>query len=233
MAYTSGDPIYAKTASLGAFKLNESIIKRIGSEAKVNLTNEDLAKMSPEIKGKAKILDGLIFIGKDSGNAQVGDLKISFSKIEPKATITIRAKQTGNSFSSFVTKNGTSIEEVSMGVKTAQEMDQSAQDSNTFRTWALRVIGFIAMAIGISMIFKPLQTMGDVLPILGDLLGLGINIFSGIVAFVISFITIAIAWFFYRPLLSIGLIVVAAAIVVGFKYYKKTQADKNTQPAKA
>jgi len=233
MAYTSGEPLYAKQATLGAFTLPESIIKRIGSETKVALTNEDLAKLSPEIKGKAKIKDGGLYIGKDPASPQVGDLKISFSKIEPKATITIRAKQTGSSFTPFTTKAGTTIEEVTMGIKTAQEMDQSAKDSNATMTWILRLVGFVAMAIGISMIFKPLETLGDVLPLLGDLLGLGINIFSGILAFVISFITIAIAWFFYRPILSLILIAIAVGAVFGFKYYKKMQAEKNPQPAKA
>lgn len=232
MVYKSGEPSYAKQATLGAFTLSDSIIKSTGSETKVNLTNEDLAKMSPEIKGKATINDGSLYVGKDPANPAVGDLKISYSKTEPKQTISIVSRQTGSSFTPFPTSTN-SVELVSAGKKDAKEMFKAAEEANSMMTWIYRLVGFIAMAIGISMIFKPLETLGDVLPLLGDLLGLGINIFSAIIAFVLSFITIAIAWFFYRPILSIILIVIAVGAIFGFKYYKKMQAEKNPAPAKA
>ena len=232
MPYTSGEPSYAKQATLGAFSLSDSIIKSVGSETKVGLTDTDLAKMSPEIKGKAKVTDGTLYVGKDSASPQVGDTKISYSKIEPKQTISIVSRQTRNSFTPFPTKTNP-VELVSAGIKDANEMFKAAEAANAMMTWILRLVGFIAMAVGISMIFKPLVTLADVLPLLGDLLGLGINFFSAIIAFVLSFITIAIAWFFYRPILSIVLILIAVGAVVGFKYYKKMQAEKNPAPAKA
>ena len=71
------------------------------------------------------------------------------------------------------------------------------------------------MWIGSSMIFKPISVLADVLPFLGSIAGAGIGLITGIISLVLSFITIAIAWLFCRPLIAIGLLVVAVACLTG------------------
>lgn len=66
------------------------------------------------------------------------------------------------------------------------------------------------MALGIGMIFKPISTLGDVIPILGSILGMGTGILAFIVALLLSLVTIAIAWIAYRPVLGIILLAVGA-----------------------
>ena len=97
-------------------------------------------------------------------------------------------------------------------------MIQQAQESNRILTWILRLVGFLLMLAGLNMIFKLLSVVADVLPILGDIVGAGMGIISFLLAAVLSLITIAIAWIFYRPLLGIVLVVVAvglAAAIMG------------------
>ena len=53
-------------------------------------------------------------------------------------------------------------------------------------TWILRLVGFIVMWIGISMVFGPFTTFADVIPFVGDLLGMGVGFFSFILAAVIA-----------------------------------------------
>ena len=77
-------------------------------------------------------------------------------------------------------------------------------------TWLFRLAGFLAMYIGLGMVLKPLSVLADVLPILGDIVGIGTSIVSGLIAFVCSLVTIAIAWVLYRPVLGIALLVLAA-----------------------
>ena len=89
-------------------------------------------------------------------------------------------------------------------------------------TWILRGVGFFMMGIGLSMVFKPLSVIADVLPFLGNLVEAGTGFIAFLIAFGFSFITIAIAWLFYRPLLGGGLLVlgIAAFVMMGGKLQK-------------
>ena len=71
------------------------------------------------------------------------------------------------------------------------------------------------MAFGIGLVFNPLVVFADVLPLLGDILGMGIAIFAMAVAAFFSLLTIALAWLAYRPVLAVALMLAAVAIVIG------------------
>jgi len=81
-------------------------------------------------------------------------------------------------------------------------------------TWILRAVGFFFMFLGLSLVFRPIAVFGDVVPLVGSLLGAGVGVFSGLVAAFFSFVTIGLAWFVYRPLLGIALL--ALAVGAGF-----------------
>ena len=91
-------------------------------------------------------------------------------------------------------------------------MNEKAVTAAKIRTWAVRLGGFIIMGIGLATIVGPLAVIGDVIPFFGSL----VSGASGFVAFalagVLSLIVIAIAWFTYRPMLSIPLLVGAGAL---------------------
>ena len=91
-------------------------------------------------------------------------------------------------------------------------------------TWLVRIGGFLLMFFGISMVLKPLSVLADVLPILGNIVEIGNGLVAGIVALVCSLVTIAIAWIFYRPVLAIILLAIAAGGI--FLLWKKRQAKK-------
>lgn len=65
--------------------------------------------------------------------------------------------------------------------------------------------------------------MADVLPFLGNLLEAGLGAVAFLTALVISTIVIAIAWFVFRPLLSLGLLAGVGAISYGIWKYRKKQ----------
>jgi Transmembrane protein 43 len=82
-------------------------------------------------------------------------------------------------------------------------MIEAAEKESEVLTWVLRAAGFVLMAGGIFLVFKPLAVIADVLPFFGDLLSLGIVLFALLVALPLSLITIALGWVFYRPLVGI------------------------------
>ena len=72
------------------------------------------------------------------------------------------------------------------------------------------------MWVGLALMLNPLKVLADVVGIIGDMVGAGIGLVTGVVAIALSFTTIAIAWLAYRPLVGVGLLVIAAAAVAGF-----------------
>ncbi|MCB1157061.1 MAG: TMEM43 family protein [Leptospiraceae bacterium] len=230
MPYT-GETYAAKEVKLGAYVLSPDLISKIGGSKKITLTEAELKNLPFSIKGRAKIHQGAIYIGSDPANPQVGDTKISFEYVEPKE-VSIVAQQKGKSFEAYKTKTGTSILMLSEGKKAAKDMFQAAQEGNAMRTWIMRLVGFLMMFFGLKMVFDPLVTLADVVPFIGSFLDIGIGLFAGLFAFGLSFLTIAIAWIFYRPLLGIGLLILAGA-AIGGAYYLKEQKAKEKQAAPA
>jgi hypothetical protein len=100
-------------------------------------------------------------------------------------------------------------------------MIREAQQSNRILTWLLRLGGFLLMFIGFTLVFKPLSVTADVLPILGSIVGAGTGLVAFLLAAALSLVTIAVAWFVYRPVLGVILIAVAvgltAVIIVKLK----------------
>ena len=73
---------------------------------------------------------------------------------------------------------------------------------------------FLLMFIGLCLVFKPLSVVADVLPIFGDLVGLGTGVVSFGIAATCSLLTIAFAWIFYRPLVGVPLLVLGLGLFV-------------------
>ena len=138
--------------------------------------------------------------------------------------ISLVAKQRGDTFVSYIAKTKKKVDLLSDGTKDAAEMFEAARSANATMTWIIRIAGFLLMFFGISMILKPLSVLADVLPILGNIMEIGIGLVAGVVAFACALVTIAIAWIFYRPVL--GIILLAAAGAAIFLLWKKKQAAK-------
>jgi hypothetical protein len=139
----------------------------------------------------------------------VGDLRVTFKAVKP-AVVTVVARQAGDSFTAYPTKAGDSLLLLKYGALSAAEMFAAAHRENTVLTWVLRLVGFFLMFLGLTMIFRPIAVVGDVIPLIGTLLGAGIGVFAGLTASVLSLATIAFAWIFFRPLLGIALLALAA-----------------------
>jgi len=202
--------VFANNVTLGQFSLNSVQIQNINGSQTIPLT-----KMNIPANSSAVISQGEIYIG-DPQSPQVGDTRISFSEIKP-ASVSLIAAQQDNTFVPYMTSVGPSIQLLTTGIVTAQEMFDSELSSNTLLTWGLRLLGFIIMTIGLSMIMAPLTVLADVVPFIGNLLEAGTGLISAIIALALSLTTIAIAWFFYRPLLSVALLVVVAGSLIMLK----------------
>jgi Transmembrane protein 43 len=233
-----GQELYADDVKIGAFILSPALIKRIGGETKLPLTDDNMEALSNDDVWEANIQSGILYIG-DPASPEVGDVRVSFEITKP-ATVSIVSQQSNNTFVPYQAKAGASVELLEMGSIGAEEMFQNAIQANKVMTWILRILGIFLMFVGLAMMLKPLSVLGDVIPFLGSAIGMGTSLLAGLLAIVFSFITIAIAWFFYRPLLSVVLIAIAtAAITVIITMMKKNKGktpapkpESETPPAK-
>ena len=155
----------------------------------------------------------------DPANPQVGDVRITWEVISPKEAVSIVYVQTGDTFTPYHAKSGRDVALLGMGVQTADDLFTEAERNNVIFTWLVRFGGWFLMFIGLNMIFKPLSVLGDVVPFIGTLIGGATGMVAAVIAFILSIITIGIAWIWYRPVLGIALVVVA--LVIAFLLIKR------------
>ncbi|RLA74353.1 MAG: hypothetical protein DRG11_05250 [Epsilonproteobacteria bacterium] len=218
--------IFASAVSLGEFVLNQTQIRSIGGAAVL-----PISKLPENLTTNAKIANNTIYISVGEANntaTTIGDQKISFKVVKP-TVVSIVARQVQNSFEPYSTQAGDDISMIDTGVVSADAMFVSAQQDNTIFAWILRFVGFFMMFGGLSMILKPLSVVADVLPLLGDIVAMGVGFISFVVALCFSLLTIGVAWIFYRPLLGISLVVVGFAIS-GALYYGRKKQTTNHKP---
>jgi hypothetical protein len=96
-------------------------------------------------------------------------------------------------------------------------MFRSEEQMNVVITWAIRLIGAVLMFAGFSMLLAPLVVVADVVPLIGSVLGAGTFLVSLGLTAVLAPSIIAIAWFFYRPLVSVVVLAVGIALAFGFR----------------
>ena len=85
-------------------------------------------------------------------------------------------------------------------------------------TWLIRAGGLLLLAIGFGLFMSPLAVIADFIPPLGSVVRMGTGLVAFLLAIVVGTITIAIAWFYYRPLLAVGILVVGAVIAAAIIY---------------
>ena len=84
----------------------------------------------------------------------------------------------------------------------------------------------ILFVIGFSMLLNPLVVIADFVPFIGSLVSGGVFLISLVISLFLSFLTISIAWIFYRPIVAIPLLVIALAAggFVAWKMFSKKPA---------
>lgn len=153
-----------------------------------------------------------IYLGRDMNNPAVGDIRISFTQADPGA-ISLVAVVDGNTFAPYKTKNGSNDTFLHAGTRTLDQMVESEEQGNTMLTWVLRILGLVLVCAGLKGVFGFLVTLLKVVPFLANILNWGVNLVCNVIGFAWTLIIVAIAWIFYRPLLGISLLVIAAVLV--------------------
>jgi len=212
----------ADTVTLGAFRLNRSLVGRLNQSEAIDLAGSKaklphfMADLPVSVQG------GTIYLGLDPNSPEVGDVRVGFQAVMP-SIVSIVSQQHGNSFVPYVAKTG-EVELLSYGESSAAGMFKGAHQSNKITTWILRAVGFFLLFVGLKIIFAPLHTLGAVVPFIGNIVEFGTGILAFVLAVALSLITIAIAWIFYRPLLGAALLVAGLGTPLALKFLRNKDA---------
>ena len=200
-------------ASLGAFRLGNEIIARVGGGSRLDLSpaNLDAVKTAYAGQQRVSITDGRIYLGADPSSPRIGDYRVGYTLV-PLGPLSIVGRQSGDTFQPYQTQAGDALLLVQPGTHTAAAMFDKAVSDNTVLTWILRGVGLVLLFVGFMLFASPLGVIADVIPFLGSIVRLGTGVLAFSAAVLVGAITIGIAWFWYRPMLSITLFAIALAV---------------------
>jgi hypothetical protein len=217
---------YVDIAMLGAFDLSGEKLAGVAARNVHPISVDEATAASEALcyPGECRAVNGALYFGANEDAPEIGDTKITFEELV-LPEVSVVGMQNGTTISDYTTQNGNSLLLLAAGRQPAQAMFASEQADNTTLTWLIRAGGIVALFIGFILIFKILSVLGDVIPIVGSIIGFTTGLVAFVLALAVGGTVIAIGWFFVRPLLSIGVILGAAAIVLAyFKFGRKKAA---------
>ena len=186
---------------IGAFRLDATVLGKLGPEEKLPLETPPPA---------GQLADGGVYLGADPQNPALGDSRIHYLQVHP-STASIIAEQDGSGLRPFTTRNGRTLLLAEGGDVPAAAMFKEAERENTLIAWALRAVGALVLLLGFGLLLNPLAVLASVVPMLGDMVGLGIGLVALLLTIIVAPLIIAISWLAVRPLVG-GAILAAAAV---------------------
>ncbi|KAL2091586.1 hypothetical protein ACEWY4_013849 [Coilia grayii] len=200
--------VVAPEVWVGPFSLSKGFVEQINNFQTLSLVGLPLSHVDPFLT-----VDGDYFYHTPNPRRpEVGDVRVSFSYAGlsgegtwpgPAQTVSIVGMQKGEQLMPFKTKSGVILEILYMEELTAEEVFEREHQHNTMKTWALRVGGWALMFLGVSLTVRIIYTLVDWVPILRELVSLGLKVFALCVSSSLSLLTIAAGWLYYRPLVAI------------------------------
>ena len=213
MLYES-EKFISQDVNLGAFKIPDKLLDKLSTKKRIKDLSEEVAN-SHSLR-----LNNNYYTNSSEEGIQIGDIRISFYENNTKY-VSVLAMQTDDHFKVYKTKKGKDFFNLYEDEYNGADMFQIITKQNNFGKWLLRIIGALCVIMGIGSLFSPIQKLADKVPVLGNI----VNMTTGTVSFIfgisISLIVVAIAWFRFRPILSIILIVIVVALIVLLKLYNK------------
>ena len=223
----------ADQARAGAFTLDGEALQQVSADKPLTMTAEQAATASAALGKPVSMADNGLYVGANPASPQAGDVKVAYFIAPQNATLSLIGAQTNGVIRPYPTKAGSPILMVRSGTASAAEMFAAAKAANKTLTWILRAVGVVVMIAAFGMVLGPLGVLADVLPLFGKIVRMGTGLVAGALGLTVSLVVVALSWLAFRPLLGIGLLVIAAG-VIGFLIWRaKGKAQPKTVGAEA
>ena len=207
-----GERFRAKEVKLGAFTLSDKLADGIIRAEPLAVSEVSYQAIPGQLKDQVKWVGGSFYLGPNPNAPALGDEKIEFGLVKPQM-VTVVGRQTGHTVAGYETTRGKTLEFVREGKLSKDQFFAAEKSANAMMSWIFRAGGFLVCFIALLMILSPLSVLADVIPFIGDLVGMGTGVVAFCGALMLSAFSIALGWFAYRPLLSLALVAVGFGVV--------------------
>lgn len=208
----------ATPVKVDEFELNSDQIRKLSATEKITNLNNIEEKTGLHV-------NNYYYTDVKENTPEIGNVRISFYYNNYKQ-VSVLAVQSGNSFTSYVSKTGYKINEIVEGKHSGEEMLQTLADNNKTWKWILRIAGTFLVIIGLGALISPLQTLANYIPIIGTIFGWVTGIATFLLGLAISLIVIALAWFRYRPVMSVCFIIASVGLYIASKKLSKPKNEE-------
>ena len=205
--------VNAADATLGAFKLDERVLNLLSPNAIVPVNPQAADKLKTRI-ANAKVIDGKIYIGADPDKPQIGDFRISY--LDGPGRPAQRHRPAGGFW--FCPISGQGGQPAPHG-RARHPIRGSHVQGGRRRESAHHLAGSPRRdggdVAGAVLILRPLVVVADVVPFIGSILGAGAALVALAFTVLVGPVVIAVAWLWYRPLVSVVVLAIGVAAGVG------------------
>ena len=212
------ETLTSSNVKLNAFTLSNEQVNRLSTNGNFTDFNQEILTSL-----NLKVFNNYITTSEDLNNPQIGDTRISFV-YNNSTDISVLAVQKGDSFVDFVSGAGKKVNRIMDGTHSGADMINTIKKENNILKWILRAVGIILLIAGFGTILKPLSAITSYVPIVGNLVDTAVGLVALLLGLSLGLIVIAIAWIRFRPLIGIGLLAAAGALI--FLVVKKGKKDK-------
>ncbi|XP_060925776.1 transmembrane protein 43 [Limanda limanda] len=202
--------VVAPEVRVGPLVLSKGLVEQIHNFQTLSL--RDFSAFS--LDNFLTVYDDYFYHNQNPSRPEVGDVRVRFSyaglsgetsPLGPAQTVSIVAMQRGERLLPFKTKSGDTLEILYLEDLSAEEIFAKEHQHNSLMTWGLRAAGWALMFLSIQLTMRIIYTLVDWVPVLRELVSVGLKIFALCVSCSLSLLTIGVAWFFYRPLVAVAL----------------------------
>ena len=222
----SEETYLASNVKLGAFTLTKELEERLPADKEVN-TQQLTEQFNNKVEGM-KISGKYINNIPEEGTPEIGSIRVSFA-YNGTDSASVLAVQNDDTFAEYTAKSGKHVYRIKEGIHTGAVILQDMTDENNFIKWLLRIVGTILIMGGIGSLFGPIQTLANFVPILRNIVSFATGLIAFVLGLAISLLVIAIAWFRFRPILSIVLIAIAIGLIVFLRLRKPEEAKTESK----
>lgn len=221
----SSDSFYAEKVRLGNYLLSGSQISQMETDKVFSLSDSGVV-----IPDGYQEKGSYVTNSENLDKPQIGDVRISW-KYNGWNEVSLIAKVSADSFVSYTSEAGKNVNFVMEGNRTAAEMIEAMRTQDKIMKWLFRLVGFLLLFFGYLSLIAPLTKLLSYVPILGNAVNFVFVLTLFLLSLVHSLLVILIAWFRYRPLLSICLL--AACAVIGVLLFLLKKKGRSSLPQAA
>ncbi|XP_073324392.1 transmembrane protein 43 [Pagrus major] len=202
--------VVAPEVGVGPFILSKGLVEQINNFQTLSLRDFTAFNLDPFLS----IDDDYFYHTQYPRRPEVGDVRVRFSfaglsgetsRLGQAQTVSIVAMQRGEQLMPFKTKSGDTLEILYLEELTPEEVFAKEHQYNSMKTWGLRAAGWALMFLSIQLTMRIIYTLVDWVPVLRELVSVGLKIFAMCVSCSLSLLVIGVGWLFYRPLVAAAL----------------------------